>query len=193
MYMAVATTDPDQHKHWTAADLRAIPDDRNRYEIIDGELFVAPSPSWRHQDLAWLLSFLIRPYLEAHKLGRTVLAPADVELSDDTVVEPDLFVVPLVDGKPPARWADVGRLLLAIEIISPSTARVDRTVKRRRYQREGVPEYWIVDGDALVVERWRPTDERPEILSERLEWQPDSSVPALIIDLPPLFASALGK
>ncbi|HSU97576.1 MAG TPA: Uma2 family endonuclease [Gemmatimonadaceae bacterium] len=192
MYMAVATTHPDEHRHWTAADLRDIPDDRNRYEIIDGELFVTPSPSWRHQDLAGLLFSLLGPYLEAHQLGKVLLAPADVELSDDTVIEPDLFVVPLVEGKPPARWKDVGRLLVAIEILSPSTSRVDRTVKRRRYQREGVPEYLIVDGDAHVVERWRPADERPEIISERLEWQPDPSLLPLVIDLPLLFARALG-
>lgn len=193
MHMAIATTDPDRHKHWTAADLREIPDDRNRYEIIDGDLFVTPSPSWRHQGLAWLLSYLLRPYVEEYRLGHALLAPAGVELSDDTVVEPDLFVVPLVAGKPPVRWEDVGQLLLATEVISPSTSRTDRTVKRRRYQREGVPEYWIVDGDARMVERWRPTDERPEIISERLEWQPDPAAPSLVIDLPGLFARAIGK
>ena len=190
MSMAVITTDPD-HKHWTAADLRDIPDDRNRYEIIDGELFVTPSPSWKHQDIAGHLHVLIYSYLKAQRLGNVLLAPADVELADDTVVEPDLFVVPLVEGKAPESWAAVGRLLLVIEILSPSTARVDRRVKRTRYQGEGVPEYWIVDGDAQVVERWRPEDERPEIISEQLEWRPEPSIPSLVIDLPTLFASAL--
>jgi Uma2 family endonuclease len=122
-----------------------------------------------------------------------VTAPADVGLSDDTVVGPDLFVVPLVDGRRPQSWDDVGRLLLAIEILSPSTARVDRTIKRRRYQREGVPEYWVVDGDARVVERWRPADKRPEIVTDDLEWKPSSEIAALIIDLPVLFAAALGS
>lgn len=184
MHMAIAATDK---KHWTAADLRDIPDDRNRYEIIDGELFVTPSPSLGHQMISKRLLLVINAYLEAHAIGDVVYAPADVVLADDTVVEPDLFVLPLVQGKPPLRWEDAGRLLLVIEILSPSTARVDRTVKRRRFQREGIPEYWIVDGDAEVVERWRPEDERPEIISDRLEWQPDPSVPALIIDLSMLF------
>ena len=191
MSMAVITTDPD-HRHWTAADLREIPDDRNRYEIIDGELFVTPSPSWGHQDLSACLFLAIRPYLEAHRLGKVIFAPADVALADDTVVEPDLFVVPLVEGQKPQSWEEVGQLLLVIEILSPSTARVDRTVKRRRYQREGVPEYWIIDGDARVIERWRPEDERPEIISEQLEWRPEPSIPSLVIDLPTLFAGALG-
>ena len=189
MQMAIVATDK---KHWTAADLRAIPDDRNRYEVIDGELFVSPSPSWGHQELAGAFYVLIRLYLKVHLAGNILLAPADVDLADDTVVEPDLFVVPLIDGKQPQSWQDVGRLLLVIEILSPSTARVDRTVKRRRYQREGVPEYWIVDPDARVIERWRPDDDRPEIVTERLDWQPDPKLTALAIDLPALFAAALG-
>lgn len=190
MQMAVVT-DPE-HKHWTAADLREIPDDRNRYEIIDGELFVSPSPTLWHQMLLARLFRAVDSYVEAHKLGNVIFAPADVELADDTVVEPDLFVFPVLEGKLPVRWEGSAGLLLVIEILSPSTARVDRTVKRKRYQREGVPEYWIVDGDARVVERWRPDDERPEIIADELNWQPDAGLPALVIDLPALFASALG-
>ncbi len=80
MGMAVITTDPD-HRHWTAADLREIPDDRNRYEIIDGELFVTPAPSPGHQILLARLFRTIDAYLEGHKLGDVIFAPADVELS----------------------------------------------------------------------------------------------------------------
>ncbi len=184
MHMAVIT----DHKHWTAADLREIPDDRNRYEIIDGELFVTPAPSLTHQEISKRLLLAIHPYLEAYKIGNVVYAPADVVLADDTVVEPDLFVFRLSQGKLPQQWKGASGLLLVIEILSPSTARVDRTGKRRRYQRERIPEYWIVDGDAGVVERWRPEDDRPEIITERLEWRPDSSAPPLVIHLPILFA-----
>jgi Uma2 family endonuclease len=190
MSMAIADT---ERKHWTAADLREIPDDRNRYEIIDGELFVTPSPLWSHQTLSREIFQLLHPYLKAHQIGAILWAPADIELADDTVVEPDLFVVPLVEGRQPLSWEDVRRLLLVIEVLSPSTARVDRTVKRRRYQSEGVPEYWIVDGNARVVERWRPADDRPEILAESLQWRPDLALPALAIDLPSLFAAVFGE
>lgn len=189
MSMVATTT----QKHWTAAELRAIPDDLKRYEIIDGELFVTPAPSLNHQGLSKRFFLAIHSYVETHQIGDAVYAPADVEFADDTVIQPDVFVLPLFQGKPPLRWEDVGHLLLAIEILSPSTARVDRTVKRRRYQRERVPEYWIVDGDARLVERWRPEDDRPEILSDRLAWQPDPAFPALIIDLPNLFAGGLGS
>jgi Uma2 family endonuclease len=189
--MSMAVVIDTGHTHWTAADRQEIPDDRNRYEIIDGELFMTPSPSWGHQRLTRELLRLIDDYLRTHRLGEVLSAPADVTLADDTVVEPDLFVVPLVEGRQPRSWADVRRLLLLIEILSSGTAHADRTVKRRRYQREGVPEYWIADGDARLVERWRPEDERPEMISDRLEWKPDDAMAPLLVDLPKLFEAAL--
>jgi Uma2 family endonuclease len=126
--MSMAVVIDTNRKHWTAADLREIPDDRNRYEIIDGELFVTPAPSLWHQELSASFFLAIRPYLEAHGIGNIVYAPADVVLADDTVVEPDLFVFPPIKGKLPARWEGAAGLLLAIEVLSPGTARVDRTV-----------------------------------------------------------------
>jgi Uma2 family endonuclease len=84
-------------------------------------------------------------------------------------------------------------LLLAIEVLSPSTAPADRFVKRRRYQRHGISEYWIVDLDSRLVERWRPGDERPEILHERLTWQPSESSPAFELDLAAFFAEILDR
>jgi Uma2 family endonuclease len=190
MSMAIAAT---YRRHWTAADLRAIPDDRNRYEIIDGELFVTPAPLLSHQILAREIFGVVDAYVTPHRIGMMLWAPADIELADDTVVEPDLFVVPLVKGKRPQSWDAVRRLLLVIEILSPSTARTDRTVKRRKYQSEGIPEYWIVDGDARVVERWCPHDDRPEIISEVLEWQPDAALPSLMIDWAALFCAAFDE
>ena len=63
-------------------------------------------------------------------------------------------------------------------------------MKRRRYQRAGIPEYWIVDPDARVVERWRPSDERPEVASEILEWRPVADAPPLLLDGGPRRAEA---
>lgn len=179
-------------KHWTAAELEQIPDDRNRYEIIDGELFVSPSPALNHQELAAQFFERLRAYVAEHRIGTAVFAPADVTFSDDTVVIPDVFVAPLVDGRRPQHWEEVRRLLLAVEVLSPSTARTDRTIKRRRYQRENVPEYWVVDGDARIVERWRPDDTRPEIVSEQLAWQSDPATPPLVIDVARLFEDVFG-
>jgi Uma2 family endonuclease len=84
-------------------------------------------------------------------------------------------------------------LLLAIEVLSPSTARADRTTKRRRYQRAGIPEYWIVDLDARVIERWRPGDDRPEVLGETLTWLAPGAASPLTIELAPLFARIHGE
>lgn len=174
---------------WTADDLRAIPDDRNRYEIIDGELLVTPAPSWRHQRISARLYVALSAYLAQHAIGEVLYAPADICFSDSTVVEPDLFVVPLVDGRVARGWDEVRRLLLAVEILSPGTARADRTIKRRLYQRELVGEYWIIDGDAEVIERWRPEDDRPEVLVEVIEWKPVAQVPALVVELKAIFAA----
>ena len=77
-----------------------------------------------------------------------------------------------------------------VEVLSPSTARADRHRKRLIYQSEGVPEYWIVDSGARLVERWRPGEERPEILHDALVWQPVAGIAALTIDLPALFDDA---
>jgi Uma2 family endonuclease len=68
----------------------------------------------------------------------------------------------------------------------------DRTIKRRLYQRAGVGEYWIVDLDARLVERWRPADARPELLTETLDWRPEGSAEPLSVDLPHFFADVLG-
>ena len=181
----------DTRKRWTATELRAIPDDRNRYEIIDGALLVTPSPSREHQRLSKLFFRPLDSYVEANGIGEIIYAPVEIVLADDTVVEPDLLAFALRVGELPDQSEGASGLLLVVEILSPSTARADRIVKRARYQCEGIPEYWIVDGNARVVERWRPGDERPEIISEELTWQPDAALAALVIDLPALFASAV--
>jgi Uma2 family endonuclease len=180
-------------KIWTEDDLATLPDDGNRYEIIDGELFVTPSPAWRHQTALKLLVLVIDPYLVASVAGDLQVAPADVVFDKRNVVEPDLFVVPLVNGRRPKTWQEAGRLLLAIEIVSPSSARQDRVAKRWLYQGQEVPEYWVIDVDATLVERWRPGDERPEILTDRLDWQPSAEHAPLSIDLVAYFRDVRGE
>lgn len=178
---------------WTVAQVLALPEDGNRYEVVDGELLVTPAPALPHQEAVQALSRRIHPFVEAHRIGRVLLSPADIEFDQRTLVQPDLFVAPLVEGRRPRSWREIRTLLLAVEVLSPSTARADRQVKRRRYQRHGVPEYWIVDLDARLVERWRPADERPEILAERLEWKAVPEAPPLEIDLGEYFSEVLDE
>ena len=184
---------PAQPTEWTVEMVRALPDDGNRYEVIGGELFMTPAPSWTHQRAVGELFRILMPYLEEHVLGDAIIAPADVLFGPKDMVEPDLFVVPLVDGSAPRTWEAVGRLLLAVEVLSPSTLRTDRRDKRDLYQRKGVPEYWIIDVDARQVERWRPNDASPETLIETLAWQPDRFTVPLAIDLPKYFGRVLGE
>lgn len=178
---------------WTAEMVRALPDDGKRYEVVDGELLVTPSPAGPHQYAVTCLILLLEPYVRGHRMGAVVPAPADIKLDDGSLVQPDVFVAELIDGKIPAQWGRDTAYLLFVEVISPSTARADRIVKRRRYQRAAIPQYWIVDLDARTVERWRPEDERPEILSDSISWQPASAQPPLVIDLPSFFGQVNGE
>lgn len=185
---------PQAASDWTAERIRALPDDGIRYEVVDGELLVTPAPRWAHQRAVAELFTILREYALRHGIGEVTFSPADVELDPRTLVQPDLFVVPLLDGRRMHDWSDIqGRLLLAVEVLSPSTARADRHLKRRRYQRAGVPEYWIVDLDARLVERWRPADERAELLADTLDWSPVAAEEPLVIEVPAFFASVLDR
>lgn len=177
-------------RHWTIEDYVSFPDDGNRYEIIDGALFVTPSPNGPHQGVHRELFLQLGIYLKANPVGVLFSAPADVILARDTIMQPDILVLPV--GLELHDWADVrGRLLLAIEILSPSTAGRDRTIKRERYLRAGIPQYWTVDGRRQQVEIWRPGDDQPEVVRDTLRWAPDPSRPPLEISLPALFSDGL--
>lgn len=182
---------PAQHTEWTAELARALPDDGKRYEVLDGELFVSPSPSAFHQRAVARLWAILDEYCRATGVGEAWMSPADIEFSNRRLLQPDDFVVPLIEGKRIRTWKEVSGLLLAAEVLSPSTARADRVVKRRIFQDEGVPEYWIVDLDTRAFERWRPRDSRPEILVQSIEWLPVPTIAPLVIDLPAYFAAVL--
>ena len=177
---------PQTAHYWTPDEVRALPADGRRYEVIAGELLVTPAPRFAHQEAVRLLVGAIGDYVTDTSVGHAAIAPADLTPEPGALVQPDVFVVGLVAGRRPREWSDIERLLLAIEVLSPSTARADRTTKRRLYQRAGV-EYWIVDLEARLVERWRPGDERPEILTERIDWLPETGVAPLTIDLEGFF------
>ena len=183
---------PAQQNEWTAEMARALPDDGKRYEVLDGELFVSPAPSALHQRAVFRLCAILDLYVRTHVIGEAMISPADIEFSNHRLLQPDVFVVPLNDGRLIRSWQEVRSLLLAAEVISPSTARADRGEKREILQDEGVPQYWIVDLDARIFERWRPGDDRPEVLRAWMTWHPVVSIPALEINLDEFFTSVLG-
>jgi Uma2 family endonuclease len=182
---------PTLKRQWTARDLDDLPDDGNRYEVIDGELFVTPAPAWRHQEAVLQLARLLADYLGGQRVGHVIVAPADVVFSPKRAVQPDLFVVPLVEGRRPERFEDVGRLLLAAEVLSSSTARADRVAKRVLYRDQGVTEYWLVDLEARTVERSTPADARVDVLAERIVWRVEGATSSMEIDLPDYFGRVL--
>ena len=178
---------------WTAEMLSTLPDDGQRYEIIDGELFVTPMPALVHQRAAVELSDVVRPYAKALKLD-FFSSPIDITFSDRRVLQPDLSVLPRTrDGKLAKEFTDVGVLLLAVEVLSPSSLRTDRREKRWVYQQERVEEYWIVDTEARMFERWTPTATEPQVLRQSLSWQPLVAHEPLIVDLVQYFRDVLDE
>ena len=173
---------------WTREMVLALPDDGNRYELFDGQLLVTPAPLPRHQMAVQFLSDAISPYVRREAIGWLLASPADLDLGGEQLSQPDLFVLPQRPN--PMTWRGAPNPILVIEVLSPGSARGDRLIKRRRFQLAGIPEYWIVDLDAQVVERWRPNEARPEILDQRLEWHPAGASASLLLELSRLFAEA---
>jgi Uma2 family endonuclease len=168
---------------WTAEQVRQIPDDGKRYEVVDGQLLVTPAPRFAHQAVVAKLFLALREYLAVERVAQALTSPADIELDPATMVQPDIFVFRLRSGVTDPEWTDIEELLLVIEVLSPNTARFDRGLKRNRYQRHGIAEYWIVDIDARLIERWRSDESRPEIVSEKLVWKPDGARAPLVVDV----------
>ena len=177
---------PNAARRYTANDVLAFPPDRNRYEVVHGELLVTPSPSQPHQivlrDLCELLLEYLHPFEQDAQL---FFAPADIIWSEEDYVQPDLFVVPAQEVT--GNWRDCRTVLLAVEVLSPSSARADRVTKRRLYQERGVGTYWVVDLVAGVVELWKPEDERPVVVTDTLRWRLKPEASELSIDLSELF------
>ena len=138
----------------TRADLADRPDDGHRYELLDGVLIVTPAPSPRHQHASRnLFRILDRACPEGSEL---YFAPLDVELADDTVLEPDLLVV---DRKQLTAREVLGAPLLAVEVLSPNTRRFDLHTKRARYEAAGTAGYWVVDpGEPPSLTAWELRD-----------------------------------
>jgi Uma2 family endonuclease len=172
--------------YWTAEMVRALPEDGNRYEVVHGELLVTPAPRLWHQEVTGRLFLALRAYLEQERVGLAFASPADISFAPDVLVQPDAFVVTLEEART-LRWDGITGLLLAIEVLSPSSTRADRFTKRRWYQEAGVPLYWLVDGDAKQVEVWTPELHFPTVERERLRWHPPGAVTAFELALEELF------
>jgi Uma2 family endonuclease len=172
--------------YYTADMVRGMPDDGNRYEVVYGELLVTPSPRPWHQVVVSRLSLAIGNYLAHEPVGVVLTAPADISWGPDVLVQPDVFVVAPEEART-LTWSSMRTLLLVAEVLSPSTARGDRLLKRVRYRQAGVPLYWIVDGDEHVVEIWTPADDFPALEREHLQWSPPGARQPFTLALQDLF------
>ncbi len=175
--------------HYSADMVRALPDDGNRYEAVHGELLVSPAPRGWHQLVLIQLIVTLGPCLIAKGIHGALLAsPADISFDDDTLVQPDLFVADTAVFVQTDNWADITTLHLVIEILSPSSHRADRTIKRRLYQEQRIPHYWIVDIEQRQVEIWTPDAQVPIIERERLVWRHPAATSECVVDLAELFS-----
>lgn len=174
---------------WTADMVRALPDDGKRYEVVHNELLVTPAPRALHQIILLRLIDALAVACGPSSAYVRLTSPADISWDDDSLVQPDVFVVPRAEAAT-LDWARMRTLLLVAEVLSPSTARQDRDQKRRLYQEHGVGAIWLVDADQRQVEVWTPQARFPTVETERLAWRPDAAAePLVVIELAELFAA----
>jgi Uma2 family endonuclease len=145
--------------HYTYEDYKDFPDEF-RCEIIDGLIYdMTPAPSMRHQEIAGELYRIIGNHLKtADHRCRVFIAPADVILAQDQVVQPDIFIV--CDRSKIEKHALVGAPDVVFEILSPSTSKKDRTKKMDLYRRFEVSEYILVDPENELVEEFMYSEGR---------------------------------
>jgi len=143
--MSPVTVMPRDAVEWTVADLDQLPDDGLRYELLDGTLLVGPAPTRRHQRAVLELGAQLRtacpPSMEV------LIAPLDWRPDHRTSLQPDVLLLADRDLESPAEDS----MILAVEVLSPSTRRKDAVYKRSKYEDSGVPHYWIVDPDAPSI------------------------------------------
>jgi len=185
MPMAQRAQRPTRTRPWTRSDLQRIPDDGNRYEVLDGQLLVTPQAAFSHQEIATRLLVALRGYCAGHGLG-VVVGPGAVP-HGKSELQPDVQVIP---GSPrlSARWTQLPRPLLVVEVLSSSTRQRDLETKREAYLRWGIPEYWALDLEQRCAYVWRGEGSEPVRVSDALMWQPRADLPAFQLGLAVLFA-----
>ena len=181
-------TNPDVRL--TVQDYLNIPEeDENRYELISGELYMAPAPSWEHQESSGNLYSILRAFVLANLLGRVVYSPIDMFLSDGDVFQPDIVFISNerlgiihsdgIHGAPD----------LVIEVLSPGTERIDRTLKSERYEMFDVSEYWQANPIAKTILVLRARDgafERVGLFTEGMTLE-TPLLPGLRVDVSEVF------
>lgn len=138
---------------WTYEDYACLPDDGLRYEVLKGELYMAPAPIPRHQDASRNLIYALISFILRHRQGRVYYAPIDVVLFEGTtVVQPDIIFISSGRADIIGEKYIEGAPDLVVEIISPGTSERDRQAKYQIYEEAGVQEYWLLDPESRTIE-----------------------------------------
>ena len=184
MPMAQRAPRPPRTRPWTRADLARLPDDGNRYEVLDGALLVTPQAAFRHQKIAMRLALALGAYCETHRIG-VVVGPGALP-HGKSELQPDIQVIPgpvALD----ADWADLPLPLLVVEVLSDSTRTRDLGVKRDAYRQWGIPAYWVVDAVARTVLTFDAGEAAPEEHREIVPWSPREGIAPFAFEVAPLF------
>ena len=184
-----ATTKP---KRWTYEEFARLPTSGStRYEVIAGELVVTPGPWMRHQRIVGRLHHRLVAFVESERLGEVFLGPLDVLFAEGDYLEPDLTFVRRDHSHLLAERGIEGPPDLVVEVLSPSTATRARGIKLERYRLYGVPEYWVVDPDARMIEVWHLDRSASEAVvltvHDTLRWTPMPGGVTLAVGLAELF------
>jgi Uma2 family endonuclease len=172
-------------------DYLLLPEDK-RYEILDGELFVVPAPNTRHQRLLVRILDVLLHHAREKNLGEVFVAPYDVILSDENIVQPDILFVSNERLGIIGEANISGAPDLVVEILSPSTRNKDLEIKRKIYAGFGVREYWIVDPEAETVDVlvWSEQGYTSAGIRGRFERLSSPLLPELNISVSDLFEKA---
>ena len=169
---------------WDYSDYARLPDDGNRYEVIDGELLVTPAPSPLHQRVLFRLAMELDAYVERHGLG-VVLPDVDLLFQTSQFLRPDFLVAPGSPNEGITRRGVEKAPLLVVEILSPTSGSIDKVKKPARYGDFGLPEYWVLDPEERCAWVWRfaaGASEGERVVGQ-LEWQPAGASERLVIQL----------
>lgn len=172
-------------RRWTYDEFARLPADGNRQEVIGGDLYVTPSPRPIHSRVATRIATLLDRFTVEHDLGTVFGNPVDVLFAEGDHLTPDLvFVRREREGIISDRGVEAAPDLV-VEVLSRSTAERDRGIKRKRYAWFGVPEYWVVDVDARLVEVYRLLEDpnHPQVVLDVLRWRSTPGGPELEIPL----------
>jgi Uma2 family endonuclease len=171
---------------WTYEEYMKLPVESTRYEVIDGDLYITPPPSARHQVAIGKLMMSLYPAEEDLGLGILFLGPLDVLFGQGDFIEPDGIFVRRDRAEIIKDHGIEGVPDLIIECVAPETAERDRGLKRERYACFGVPEYWVFDAEERSLEIYQHDGKgfrEPKVVRYHWRWQPLPNAPALALNL----------